>query len=122
MGIVAKIFGVAIIVVIVLALYGWTFQFQTYTYTGMVKDKFIDPGRDGSHYLIRIVDNATGRTKMLEIAKNWFCNQVNEDELYLDIKVNNTYTFKCWGYDIMYFGPFNFYWYPSVIEVTEVIQ
>jgi hypothetical protein len=95
----------------------WGMYSNTYEIKGKVVKTWIDPVDGGSAYLVKI-QLEDGTLKMLEVKKNVWCfNGVNEDLVFSSIEVNKTYTFKCWGWDIMYWWVFALYWYPNVIEV-----
>lgn len=84
---------------------GWI---DTYITEGKVKDKFIDAGSGA--YVVILYDN----TK-LEVDRNlWYSgSEFNPDVVYASIKVNNTYRFTCWGWQLDFWI---IYWYANVIK------
>lgn len=84
---------------------GWI---DTYTIEGKVKDKFIDAGSGA--YVVILYNN----TK-LEVDRNlWYSGaEYNPDVIYANIKVNSTYRFTCWGWQLDFWV---IYWYANVIK------
>jgi hypothetical protein len=108
----AIIVGILIIVVIAGLLFGLAYWYGVSTQSNItltVQDKFIDPGKDESHYLIR----GTNSNVIIELNRLPLDFSANIDVLYSDIKVNQTYTFECYGWVVP-----AFYWYPTCYKIV----
>ena len=107
---------IVFVIAILIALGVKSAYLDRYEITGTVEKKWIDYSEEGSHYLVRIIQE-DGSKRMLEVNRNVFhWGDYNPDLIYPDLEVNCTYNFVCWGWQFQFW---DLYLYPNVIIAVE---